>query len=386
MLTAIDRHADELARLLDVEPRQLATRAMQLFERESHQEYPKPLVLCGAGRLGRTTLRGLRAVGAEVLGFADNSPGMHGQQIDGCEVMSVDEAVRRHGREAVFVTTVYTARPLRDQLTAMAVPVASARAVFFQHPAAFLPHAAVDWPESIATQAEDILEGLTVWADDASRTEYVAQVAWHTLAAVHVPPWTPAAQTYFPDGLVRLSDREVFVDCGAFDGDTLREFIRRQGDRFERLVAFEADPSNFRALEESIASLPPGMRERVVARRVAVHSERGTLRFSSAAGAGSAVADRGDIEVEAEPLDDLLSDVGPTFIKMDIEGAEPDAIRGARRTLRVAAPTLAICLYHAREHLWQLPKAITEANPGYRLSLRRHSDECWETVAYAMRV
>jgi FkbM family methyltransferase len=285
----------------------------------------------------------------------------------------------------VFITTIYTARPLREQLTAMNVPVASARAVFFQYPDVFLPHASVASPESIASQADEIVAGLELWGDDASREEYIAQIAWHSLAKTEVPPWTPASVTYFPADLIRLSDHEVFVDCGAFDGDTLREFMRRTGDRFDRLVAFEADPVNFDALEASLAKLPAAMRDRITLRRVAVHSSHDTLRFSSSDGAGSAVALAGDIEVEAEPLDGLLRDVDPTFIKMDIEGAEPNALRGAAGTLREKAPTLAICLYHSREHLWELPRAIREANSDYRLFLRRHSDECWETVAYAMR-
>ena len=73
----------------------------------------------------------------------------------------------------------------------------------------------------------------------------------------------------------------------------------------------------------------------------------------------------------------------PTFLKMDIEGAEPDALAGAAAILRDSAPTLAICLYHERCHLWRLPAQIHEANPKYRLFLRRHSDESWETVCYA---
>ena len=384
MLTATDRYADELARVLAVGPTELAARAADLFRRESGKNYPAPLVLCGAGRLGRMMLRGLRSAGAEVLSFADNSPRLHGQQIDGCEIVSVGDAVRRHGHSAVFVTSIYTARPLREQLAATRAPVASARAVFFQHPGVFLPHASVDSPESLVAQADDIMQGLDSWADEASKAEYVAQIAWHSLATTEVGPWTPAAQTYFPEGLVRLGDHEVFVDCGAFDGDTMREFVRRQGDRFEGFIAFEADPTNFRSLEASIARLPAGVRDRVVARRVAVHAGRETLRFSSADGAGSAVAAGGDIEVEADSLDALLSGADPTFIKMDIEGAEPNALRGAINTLRTKAPTLAICLYHAREHLWELPKAILKANPDYRVSLRRHSDECWETVGYAL--
>lgn len=379
-----DAHAAELARLLDVTPDELAARANDLFERESSRAYPAPLVLCGAGRLGRIVLRGLRSAGVDVVAFADNDPRLHGREVDECDVMSIDEAVRRHGRRAVFVTTIYTARPLREQLTDAGVPVASARSVFFQHPDVFLPHASVDRPESIVGQAPDIVEGLSCWADEASRADYVAQIAWHSLASTEVPPWVPAEETYFPEGLVRLGDHEVFVDCGGFDGDTLRAFLSRKGDRFDRLIAFEPDPTNFEALESFIAGLPRDVRDRIATRRVAVHSGRETLRFAAADGAGSAVAVAGDVEVEADSLDNLLDGIAPTFIKMDIEGAEPDAIRGAAGTLRASAPTLAICLYHAREHLWQLPKAIREANPDYAIYLRRHSDECWENVAYAL--
>ena len=89
-------------------------------------------------------------------------------------------------------------------------------------------------------------------------------------------------------------------------------------------------------------------------------------------------------EVDAVSLDEMLADRSPTFVKMDIEGAEPSAIAGATVTLREKAPALAICLYHRRDHLWTLPLAIRTANPTYHFHLRRYSDDCWETVCYAV--
>jgi FkbM family methyltransferase len=379
-----DVHANELERVLDVDSVELSRRATELFERESRRPYPSPLVLCGAGRLGRITLQGLRSAGVDVLAFADNNPRLQGQRLDGCEVTSIDEAVSRHGPDAVFITTIYTARPLRRQLEAKGVSVASARSLFFQHPAVFLPHASVNWPESIVGQAPAITEGLGYWADEASKAEYVAQIAWHSLDSLEVPPWVPPEETYFPNGLVELGDHETFVDCGAFDGDTLRAFLQRKGNDFTRLIAFEPDPTNFAVLQSFVAGLPRATRERIEVRPIAVHSRRETLRFSADNGAGSAVSQGGVVEVQADSLDDLLDGITPTFLKMDIEGAEPNAIRGATTILRTSAPKLAVCLYHAREHLWTLPKAIREANPGYDMFLRRHSDECWETVAYGL--
>jgi FkbM family methyltransferase len=377
-------HDAELRALLNASSDELTHRATSLFERESGARLPVPLVLCGAGHLGRIVAGGLGNVGTDVLAFADNDVRRHGQKLGGIPIISVRDAVDRYGDRAVFVITVYTARPLRRQLRNMNVRVASSRALMFQYPNAFLPYASVAMPGGIPDQRDAILAGLEFWGDDESRSEYVSQVAWQVLARESLPDWTPPEQTYFPDGLITLGEHERFVDCGAFNGDSVREFIARVKGRFDRIIALEPDPSNCAALDSFVKTLPPTQRDRVEIIRAAAHSSRQTLRFVSASGAGSTIAAQGDIDVRAERLDDIIGDVYPTFIKMDIEGAEPEALRGAGLTLKNSAPTLAVCLYHQREHLWEIPSLIRRANADYRLFLRRHSDESWETVCYAL--
>jgi hypothetical protein len=88
--------------------------------------------------------------------------------------------------------------------------------------------------------------------------------------------------------------------------------------------------------------------------------------------------------IDCRRLDTLLTDADPTFIKMDIEGAEPDAIAGATATIRRSKPLLAVCAYHKCEHLWTLPALLKAALPEYRASLRRYAEECWEMVYYAV--
>jgi FkbM family methyltransferase len=357
---------------------------MELFARESGLEYPAPLVLCGAGPLGRIALAGLHRAGVEPIAIADNNPSLHGTRVQGCEVLSVANAVQRHGARAVFVTTVYTARPLRDQLSRLGARVASSRAVFFHHPSIFLPHCSIQWPAEILPAADDVVAGLDIWADETSRDEYVAQIEWQLLLRTEMPSWTPPDQTYFPDDLIRLGDHESFVDCGAFDGDTIRSIIQRTNGRFDSILALEPDPTNYGELTKFIATLPEEMQTRVGTRQIAAHSHNATLRFESGDGVRSNLSQQGDIEMLAAPLDEILAERTVSFLKMDIEGAEPDALMGARATLARHAPTLAVCLYHRREHLWQIPRIILDANPRYRLSLRRHSDESWETVCYGL--
>jgi hypothetical protein len=79
-----------------------------------------------------------------------------------------------------------------------------------------------------------------------------------------------------------------------------------------------------------------------------------------------------------------LKNEAPTFIKMDIEGAEPDALEGARHTFEMHHPAAAICVYHASEHLWRVPLLLQAMCPDSKIYLRRYAEECWELVVYAV--
>jgi hypothetical protein len=83
------------------------------------------------------------------------------------------------------------------------------------------------------------------------------------------------------------------------------------------------------------------------------------------------------------PLDNILKNEKVTFIKMDIEGAEPHALRGARNIIRTQKPKLAICTYHDFRHLWEIPLYIKELVPEYKIYLRHHTKLEYETVCYA---
>jgi FkbM family methyltransferase len=173
------------------------------------------------------------------------------------------------------------------------------------------------------------------------------------------------------------------VDCGAFDGDTLQEFINRRGEAFANIVAIEPDPANCEALEARVSKLPSETRSRIHLIQSAVGSKHEVVTFNATGTAGSSLGE-GSYQVECAPLDELLYGIKPTFIKMDIEGAEPDALLGARQIIEQNTPVLAICLYHAQEHLWQIPLFIHSICDKYDFFLRRYSDECWELVCYGV--
>jgi hypothetical protein len=89
-------------------------------------------------------------------------------------------------------------------------------------------------------EADDVRKSLSLWADEVLRREYLAQLRWRLfLDSDSLPPPLPMGQIYFPLDLISLSSEEVFVDCGAFDGDSVRNFIQRQRSTFRQIIAIE---------------------------------------------------------------------------------------------------------------------------------------------------
>ena len=90
-------------------------------------------------------------------------------------------------------------------------------------------------------------------------------------------------------------------------------------------------------------------------------------------------------EVVSLPLTELNRTVRPvTFIKMDIEGAEIDALRGAAEIVRQDKPVLALCVYHLQSDIWKIPLLMRELFHDYRFYLRCYEGDGWQTVAYAV--
>ena len=189
---------------------------------------------------------------------------------------------------------------------------------------------------------------------------------------------------YFPDDVVSATDGEVFVDVGAYDGDTLLAFLKHCDSRFRRVIAFEPDPVNLDRLQRTVGELPENIRRRIrVVPAGATGAQQGTVRFSATGGPGSKM-DAGEVQVPCVTLDESLDGDSPTYIKMDIEAAEPSALMGASRIVSRLAPVLAVVAYHIQDHLWKLPCLMHSLNPEYRIFLRPHIQLVEDLVCYGV--
>lgn len=192
----------------------------------------------------------------------------------------------------------------------------------------------------------------------------------------------PLPDQYFPHGLYGPREDEVFVDCGAYDGDTLQAFLRRN-QSFTAYHAYEPDPGNAARLRESVGALPAPARGRVTVREAATFDAAGEARFTQA-GDGSAMSSAGEVVVRTVRLDDEAISPPPTFIKADVEGAEEATLLGGAGTIRRSQPTLAFCVYHRPTDLWELPLLCHDLCPESRLHLRMHAGDGFDIVLYAV--
>jgi FkbM family methyltransferase len=343
-------------------------------------------VIFGCGALGNIVWNGARSAGIEVVAFADNNPALQGGTHNGLPVMSPSDAFERFGDEAYFAVGVFNGSKPRKQLQEMGcdrvVPYA---AFLWEYRPAIPDPLGLDRPREIVANEGAVREAYRCLSDERSRYEFAAQLAWRgSLDYSRLPAPDAPSEIYFPAELMRLSGREVLVDCGAFDGETIGYFRRKTPGAYERVFACEPDEKNQLALQTYIRTLPEDERRRVTILPFAVGSHDGIVHFEALGSVSSRVREGDGVAVECRRLDSLLADVSPTIVKMDIEGAEPDALVGAAETIRRARPILSVCAYHKNEHLWTLPVMIKAALPEYRIHLRRYAEECWETVYYAV--
>jgi FkbM family methyltransferase len=342
-------------------------------------------VLFGAGPLGRSVLAGLRKAGVEPLAFADNNRDRWHQKVMGLPVLSPAEAVELHGQTACFVVTIYQGSSVRHQLALLGCQrVVACAPLLWKYANIFIPQCGLELPHKIREQCANIRKCYAMLGDELSKCDLREQLVWRCwLDFSALSPPLDANDTYFPMDLLSPISDEVFVDCGSFDGDSIRSFKRHWGGGFRHAFAFEPDPANRGALAANMEAM--GIDNRVTVMPYAVGNTNGQVSFALNSSASSHITtqDAGSA-IECRRLDDIEWPVIPTYIKMDIESAEPEALAGGSELLRRHQPVLAVCTYHRSEHLWQIPNLIRSISPKYHVFLRRYAEECWEGVCYAI--
>lgn len=188
-------------------------------------------------------------------------------------------------------------------------------------------------------------------------------------------------EQYFDKEFMKPQNNEIFVDAGAFDCDTAIQFISWCNGKYEKIYSFEPDEKNYELCKESIKKNDIHQIELVNAGLSDINQ---TLSFSNEGSGGSCLVEESNYKVKVVSLDSFLQGKKATFIKMDIEGSELQALKGASETIKNFRPRLAISLYHKPEDIVNIPMYIKSLDENYRFYIRHYSNFGLETVLYAI--
>jgi FkbM family methyltransferase len=194
-------------------------------------------------------------------------------------------------------------------------------------------------------------------------------------------------EQYFINDFFRYGKNEIFIDCGAFTGDTIEKFIALPKMEYKKIIAFETDKQNFEKLQCKFKNNP-----KIVLINEGVYNKNCGLYFSRVDDTATSgivsefpTGKADEISIKVRSIDSLQISDKVTFIKMDIEGAELNALKGAEKTILRDKPRLAICIYHSNEDMIRIAEWIHALVPEYKLYVRHHNyyPSVAETVLYA---
>lgn len=232
-----------------------------------------------------------------------------------------------------------------------------------------------------ARHSGELREAYSLFADERSRLVFQNVVEYKLSGRIGPLLRSDTRRLDDLQTLFRFTGREAYFDGGAYNGDTVREFLTLTGDRFSAVYAAEPDPKSFTKLERFVreSGLSP-----VFLFPAALWKEEALLPFSARAARGSRAGESAPRMAEARSIDRLLEGRPLTYLKLDVEGAEKEALLGAAETIRAFRPKLSVAAYHKSEDLFTLPLLIHRLEPSYRIFLRRHRClPAWDVNIYA---
>ena len=340
------------------------------------------LFMFGSARGGGTVYSLLHKwkLDGKILYVVDNDKLKQGQNFHGREIISAEKlcGIFEEYKNAEVIIASGSAHVIQQQLMDMGFPENRL------HPFAVTMLPTAPTPFQFLSEKKDLIDDCyKVFADDKSRDVFISLLNYKMTRndAWLKNIWDNEHEQYF-DKVMGLRDDESFVDCGAYIGDTLEEYAAHTDGKWKDYYAFEADLDVYKILMDNITS--KGY-ENVYPYNIGCWDCTGELQFEATGSGNSQIGEQGNCKIRVDTLDKVLAEKRVSVIKMDIEGAEQKALRGAEGIIREQGPKLAISSYHSMDDFLRIPLLLRELRPDYRIYLRHYralTDS--ETICYAV--
>ena len=348
-----------------------------------HLDGLERVAIIGAAEEGLRFAAFCRENGIEIAALCDDNPTKVDIDAPGC-VVSPHKVLEGEDKDLPVVIASHRVLKAQRRVKDMGFTnVAPLALIGVLEPGVFSPHAFYGgWLEDLFDNRNRYRALDTLLEDDFSRQVLDRVLAYRMTLDAEVLEPIVEWDLYGPKDLIDYSTDEVYVDGGSFDGDSIRLFMDRVDGQFERIIGFEPDPETFRRLKANFAHDP-----NVEPVNKGLHRREAVLSFDQSGTRASGIVDENEgeaVQIPVVGLDEALRGDRVSYIKMNIEGAELEALEGARETISTWRPKLAVSAYHRPTDLWSVPDLIHRLGPDYKLYLRQHDGGVIETVVYAL--
>ena len=171
------------------------------------------------------------------------------------------------------------------------------------------------------------------------------------------------------DNDLNIYDELTFMDCGAYTGDSLEDFAKQYGAKLKYAYALEADNTKQEALKNTALALGIADSTQIIMK--GVNDIAGDFFVENVGLTTGKVVEDGKHLAQTVRVDDLdIQPIGKLCIKMDVEGFEMPALKGAAEVIKKFKPELAICIYHQTADIFEIPKYIRSLCPDYKFIIR----------------
>lgn len=336
------------------------------------QETRKPILLYGMGNGADMIIKILESYSISYSDTFASDGFVRGHSFHGKRVLSFREAKEKYGNFVIIVTFA-----VHDEPTMNFISQLSDSFELYAPTVSVVDGSPFDL-DFFKENEDNFHKAYEMLSDEKSKSDYLDILRFKLSGDVKYLVKTHSEKMKLYDEVLPLSDNETIMDLGAYDGDTVREFLTVTNGKYNKIFALEPDEKNFRKLERKTEGL-----ENLIRLNIGAWDKKETLYFAKKSGRNSRLED-GGVPVEFDNVDNI-ADCEITFIKMDIEGAELKALEGAKNTVRKYKPKLYVCAYHRNEDMFALPFKIKELYEGYKIYFRQHPYiPAWESNFYAI--
>ena len=349
------------------------------FKREiewvKQQLADKPLVLYGAGIVGSCAAHLLMHYGISATCFCDkNKTGIHNETK--LPIVPPQSLLTDYSDANIIISSTIYVNEIGRELHLLGI---AQERLFSRN---FINFQSMT-PEAVEPHLCGYERAYNLFDDDVSKQTLLGRLKCYlTPLPLIQTPFTIFSPDllYFDPEIITLSEDEIFVDGGMYVGDTAEQFYKISDGEYAHYYGFEPDKHNFATANKTLMEKP-----NMTLIPKGLWNCETLLGFTDGLASSSRLNEASGNIIDVTALDLYFSDMAPpTFIKMDIEGAELDALRGAERTIREHKPKLAICAYHKPEDAYALPELAMGYRGDYKFYLRHYSNTSFDTVLYAV--